>query len=225
MKANHPAQAVLDDTTKALAELARLAIEEGRFEDASLAAEIAQRISAVREEFLSLSSRTAAYKARTPANNNPSHGRARPAQSAPDPRSRRKKGASPRKVREKATVAVPNGYPRFYRDKDRLVKIGWSKSQGKEYEHRAPKAAVVALIQAVASHAPDGGLFSMDRLLPLTDPGTNAALPSYQIYLALAWLRSEGVVKEHGRDGYAVSSGSHANDRLEILWEALPVRR
>jgi len=222
MAANHPAHAALNETTKALAELARLSIEQGRFQDASIIAEIAQRISVIREEFFPPGSRMPSAKAVTPPDGGTRVGRARAVKSPACRRSRRGKEASAREAHSKATAMVPNGYPRFYREKDRLVKIGWSKSQGKEYEHRAPKGAVVALMQAAASHAPNGSLFSMDRLLPLTDPETHAEFPSYQIYLALAWLRSEGVIKEHGRDGYAISSNSHTNDRLEALWEALP---
>ena len=34
-------------------------------------------------------------------------------------------------------------YPRFQRDGDRLVKVGWSKKDGAEYEHRAPRETVL----------------------------------------------------------------------------------
>ncbi|MEZ6057194.1 MAG: hypothetical protein R3C01_10865 [Planctomycetaceae bacterium] len=38
------------------------------------------------------------------------------------------------------------GYPRFIRDEECLVKIGWSKTGGEEYEHKADKDAVDAVV-------------------------------------------------------------------------------
>src|SRR5262245_3021461 len=36
-------------------------------------------------------------------------------------------------------------YPQFFRRGDELVKVGWSKKDRKEYAHRAPRRAVVAV--------------------------------------------------------------------------------
>src|SRR4051812_46307346 len=41
---------------------------------------------------------------------------------------------------------IQDEYPRFHRRGDELVKIGWSKSDRKEYHHRAPKRALDALV-------------------------------------------------------------------------------
>src|SRR6266567_3543667 len=41
-------------------------------------------------------------------------------------------------------IPTKRDYPRFERDGDRLVKIGWSKRRKGLYEHRASRQAVVA---------------------------------------------------------------------------------
>lgn len=112
---------------------------------------------------------------------------------------------APRKPGPKATAHV--AFPRFERDGDRLVKIGWSKRQGSAYEHRAPKYAVIACVNRIASLAPPGGVFAVDAMMATPIPSQGGVLPAYQVYLVVAWLRSLGLIKKKGRDGYVVSKG------------------
>jgi hypothetical protein len=82
-----------------------------------------------------------------------------------------------------------------------LVKIGWSKSDRKEYQHRAAHDLLVELRQALLDASKRRKLFTMGALEPqLSSSGT----PGYQAYVWLAWLRAEGLVKQHGRQGYSV---------------------
>jgi hypothetical protein len=115
------------------------------------------------------------------------------------------------------------GYPLFYRDRDTLIKVGWSKSQGGEYEHRAPKAVVDALAQAIMRAGP-GEPTSMETLLPLRDD-RGGEMPSYQAYLALAWLRACGAVRRHGQDGYSMTRRFASRDAIETLWGELTTSR
>lgn len=94
-----------------------------------------------------------------------------------------------------------SSYPRFMRRGDELVKIGWSKSDRKEYQHRAPHNLLVALRQALLDAGRRRKLFTMHALeRQLLSTGA----PGYQAYVWLAWLRSSGLVKQHGRQGYSV---------------------
>lgn len=118
--------------------------------------------------------------------------------------------------------SAKNGYPRFRRDEDNLVKIGWSKTSKAEYEHRAPKCVVNALLKAVLKAGQKSPIFTVEALLPLVDTGNGTEIPAYQVYLALAWLRTEGLVHQHGREGYSLLVTSNLEKTVEERWNALP---
>lgn len=111
----------------------------------------------------------------------------------------------------------------FYRDNGSLVKIGWSKSQRNEYEHRAPKVAAVTLVDAL-SQGKAGAPLTMESLLPLKDEHGND-LPSYQAYLALAWLREADAVRRHGQEGYSLEPAYSDTSKLDELWGKLATSR
>lgn len=113
-------------------------------------------------------------------------------------------------------------YPRFERDGDKLIKIGWSKRDERVYEHRAPREIVFLLTNVLSSKRPKS-VFAMEQVLPLND-NAGHEIPSYQAYLALAWLRSIGAVQRRGKDGYAVTNGSLESAKLQRLWNAIPTR-
>lgn len=130
---------------------------------------------------------------------------------------------------ERATLPWTEGvkrktFPRFERDADRLVKIAWSKRDRAEYEHKAPRDVVDLLIDTVKRRKGLGARFVPPDILPLRDPKTKHEVPSYQAYLALAWLCQEGVMVKHGREGYSLKPTATAPEQLEELWSALPAR-
>jgi hypothetical protein len=101
-------------------------------------------------------------------------------------------------------------YPQFKRDGEKLVKVGWSKKDRREYEHRAPRAAVFAVAKILCSSKKPREVFSMDEMLPFKGDGSEE-IPSYQAYLALAWFRNIGAVEQRGKDGYAI-----IDDQLQV---------
>ena len=115
-------------------------------------------------------------------------------------------------------------YPKFLCDGDSLVKIGWSKAEKAEYEHKSPKKVVVAVAHALTAAGSKGRRFSMDRVLPLTDPEDSSELPTYQCYLTLAWMRHEGLVVQHGRQGYSLPKNGDLPTAIERIWAQLPTR-
>jgi len=117
-----------------------------------------------------------------------------------------------------------NEYPKFFCDGDSLVKIGWSKAEKAEYEHKSSKKVVVAVAHALAAAGSKGRRFSMDKLLPLTDPDDSSELPTYQCYLSLAWMRHEGLVVQHGRQGYSLPKNGDLPSAIERIWAQLPPR-
>ncbi len=109
-------------------------------------------------------------------------------------------------------------YPRFVRSEDRLVKVGWSKRDSAEYEHRASEVSVRAVVAALRDLG--SREFSMDQLMPVDD-GNGAEVPSYQVYLIVAWLRALGAVRREGRGGYVALPDCLIATAMEKHWGSL----
>lgn len=116
------------------------------------------------------------------------------------------------------------GYPRFALDGATLVKIGWSRREKAEYEHRSPLGALRAVAGAADAAADARGRFTTDDLMPVAD-ADGRPLPSYQSYLCLAFLRRAGLVGAAGRSHYHIARpGTLARDAADAA-ERLPGRR
>lgn len=116
-------------------------------------------------------------------------------------------------------------YPRFVREKNDLVKLGWSPREKGPYEHRAPKGVLEAVAAVVLAKGKTGHRFGMEDLLQSiarTKVGDN--LPSYQVYAVVAWLKWSGMVLQHGRQGYTVVRPKTFSDSVQAAWQALPQR-
>jgi hypothetical protein len=124
-------------------------------------------------------------------------------------------------ARGRGRTAASRGYPRFLRRGDELVKVGWSKGERKEYQHRAPHSLLVALRQALLDSSKRRKLFTMDVLE--RQAGANGA-PGYQAYVWLAWLRSTGLVKQHGRQGYSLVKPATFEADVEKVFAEVPIQ-
>ena len=193
------ARDILRSAEKALRDVAGDALREGRYVDVTEVARLADGLARlVRGE--------STVEAAPPAVRS---GTTRP----------KKKPRAPKKA-----SAKKRGYPRFERDRDRLIKVGWSKKKKSEYEHRAPFDVSIALVDAIRGKVGEGELFSATDILPL-DSDDDVAIPDYQAYLALKWLHSEGIVRKHGRDRYALEPGSLGEGGLQAHWKLLPTSK
>jgi len=111
-------------------------------------------------------------------------------------------------------------YPRFRRDNEMLVKIGWSKSSRSEYEHKAPRAVINVLIDAISDVK--SKRFSTEAVFPLrTHDG--AVIPDYQSYLCLAWLVDIRAIERDGRQGYRLQKKA-LRPLVETSWERLATK-
>ncbi len=136
------------------------------------------------------------------------------------------KSASKSKARGAARTKRNAGadYPRFMRRGEKLVKVGWSKKNKREYEHTTPWAAVLAFAGHLRSHTRPGRIFKVEDLMPVPDVENETELPGYQIYLALAWFREAGLVEKRGREGYVAHNNGLDDETLAQRWGALPSR-
>ncbi len=110
-------------------------------------------------------------------------------------------------------------YPQFIRSRTDLLKIGWSKKDKKEYQHKAPWAVVELLCQSLKSHGFEE--FTSDEVLPLVS-SDEEEIPSYQSYLCLAWMRESGLIIKEGRQGYRVPDGIILLEAAKETWRNLP---
>lgn len=124
--------------------------------------------------------------------------------------------------RPKAPTRRPRGYPRFERDGNKLVKIGWSKKHREEYEHRAPRDAVAAFARHLGGTVSEGHIFAVEDLMPVRVVDGDDEVPAYQVYLTLKWLQDVGAIEKKGRDGYALRNRNLSEGGLEEYWSALP---
>ena len=115
----------------------------------------------------------------------------------PEPLSAGRAAGTPRRRRKGA-------YPKFRREGQNIVKTGWSKAGKKEYQHKAPRAVLDVLVTKLETLGKSGRTFTMEQVLPLRDTDGNE-VPPYQVYVWMAWLRSTGLVKQHGRKGYTAT--------------------
>lgn len=111
-----------------------------------------------------------------------------------------------------------SAFPRFERDGDRLVKVGWSAKEKKTYEHRVPRRAVIEVSTSI-DKAASRGIVRPDRVAEKLAT-QEQPIPSYQTYVTIAWLRTAKVLKKVGREGY--SAGLGVGRHIEKLWDELP---
>lgn len=193
---------LLAETERTLVGLANEAGAARDYDQAALLIELARKIKQLGEQFRGVASKVA--EARNPLD---ALRELDPAGEIRTPiRSRNKLGQ----------------YPKFVREGDNLVKIGWSKSQKAEYEHKSPKRLLAVLCESLTGA--NGKRIMMDKVLPLKDPVSGSAFPEYQCYVCLAWLKSAGLVTQHGRQGYSLPKGIELEKSVETLWANLLTR-
>jgi hypothetical protein len=119
------------------------------------------------------------------------------------------------KLRGAAGSSQAKRYPVFSTTDERLIKLGWSKKNRTEYEHRAPKASVAIVHEAIRSIGATGKPFEVEALSPLVT-ADNQEIPGYQIYMAIGWLRDLGAIQKGGRNRYRLTNSGF--DAFDTYW-------
>lgn len=120
----------------------------------------------------------------------------------------------------RATRPPKLSYPRFGRNGESLVKIGWSKKSKAEYEHKAPVSLAHQLASVAAKVGAKGRVFSIEALS--TALSGQESPPSYQHYVIVAWWRDAELIDQHGRKGYSLRTPSTFVTEATRQLDALP---
>jgi len=203
MNTERPLKA-LKDCEDALRKLAAESAEEGDYEMLERIGTTARAVSELAHEWQSRNSVLTAVRNELPSG--VLGARSEPARSAVTTRLR-----------------VSRQYPKFIRRGDELVKIGWSKKEKREYQHRAGHAILDAISHALLDASKRRRLFTMEVLERQLGSGANA-VPGYQTYVWLAWLRSVGLIKQHGRQGYSLTKPATFEKDVEQRLAAVPAQ-
>jgi hypothetical protein len=112
-------------------------------------------------------------------------------------------------------------YPRFFRKGDELVRVAWSRRARSEYQHKTSEAVLKSVTDTLSRLGRKGRMFSTDEVLPLRDP-QGSEVPAYQAYVCIALLKMTGLIEQHGRQGYSISSPDEFTDAVDAIWRKLP---
>lgn len=144
------------------------------------------------------------------------NGRVVASSDAPSPKVKQSRG---RLKKRRSTKVAKSEYPKYQVRNGSLVRIGWSKKQKTEYEHKAPKETFDVTISAMAELAKTGkDPIPAERIIDRVNT-LAAGTPSYQVYVVIGLLREQGCVEQVGRDGYVIPADlPHQGSQL---WERL----
>lgn len=213
------ARRVILEAESSLRDLISRALDEQRYGDVKEIAELADRVAR-------LISRNDIQLSASPSSGTAEKSAPRYSltNKEPDPDTKNLDLSPVRKpsAKKKDNSRTKSKYPKFVNDGDRLVKIGWSKKNKAEYEHRVPREAVQGFLRHLDQSVEPEKLFDIESLFPVQNV-SGEEIPGYQIYVVIAWLREAGVVEKKGRDGYLVHDKTALGEANE-LWNALPTK-
>jgi len=130
------------------------------------------------------------------------------------------KDASPRAAvwQRSGTRRSKRDYPRFHREDDELVRVGWSKSKNQEYVQRGSRQVIDSIVRGLSSIGSNGKPVTTDKLIEVTE---SDHIPSYQIYMCLGWLEKEGLVAKKGREGWQIREPVRLLHAMDQRWHKL----
>jgi len=112
-------------------------------------------------------------------------------------------------------------YPYFSRKGAYLNRTGWSKKSCKEYHQKIPYEIVEVVIQNLPQVQKLKTPFLIPDIYPLAVLADMRKAKDYQVYMTIGWLKSEGLVKHLGEDGYKLTDPATFLSEAKELWENL----
>lgn len=115
-------------------------------------------------------------------------------------------------------------YPVFFREGDRLVKVGRSRGAASTYEHKVGRGVLDRVIARLCEAARDKPTFLLDSIGDIQLSAEGSKVPSYQVYLCIAWLKEVGVLKVVGRKRYGLADQKNLRRNVTQAWAQLHQR-
>lgn len=106
-------------------------------------------------------------------------------------------------------------YPCFEIVDGWIGKVGWSKKSREEYRHYAPVSAALSLAEHVDTTQAPSRVWTVEDVGAVVNGESGEVLPSYQLYLVIAWLRSINLLAKQGRSGYVAVGGDKLLPRVK----------
>jgi hypothetical protein len=122
---------------------------------------------------------------------------------------------------KRASKGTEDGYPRFLIRDDQLVKLGWSSSSDKEYEHRVPRSGLDAFIEYVGSLRRSRFPVTAEAIAKGIQKSDSQRILGYQVYVVAAWLKSLDLLRSEGRQGYFIPDGMNWPEAVGAAWDTL----
>lgn len=113
-------------------------------------------------------------------------------------------------------------YPKFCISQKTIEKTGWSKQKKKEYRHYAPCSAAKAVAQQIDDVSANTKRWTVDDLGEIADKATGASAPGYQVYLVIAWMRSQSLIEKIDRSRYMINGNQGLTQAVSDLLSAAP---
>lgn len=114
-----------------------------------------------------------------------------------------------------------SAYPRFLIREDQLVKLGWSSSNRREYEHRVPRESVEAFVEHVASLRKNRFPVTAESIVKALQKDDPPRILGYQVYVVAAWLKTLNFLLPEGRQGYFIADGVDLSSGVAAAWQDL----
>ncbi len=109
-------------------------------------------------------------------------------------------------------------YPFFYISLGQLVRVKWSKSRNREYEHHASQQEAEAFTAYLGTVTAPRDPFRFIDQLPAHDED-GRELPRYVVYMILGWLLQAGVIEKLDRSLYRRVVDPLDAHAFAVLWE------
>lgn len=116
---------------------------------------------------------------------------------------------------------VDDAYPRFLIREDQLVKLGWSSSSKKEYEHRVPRSGLDAFTDYVGALRRSRFPVTAEAIAKGIQKSDPQRILGYQVYVVAAWLKTLDLLRSEGRQGYYLPDGIDWPEAVNSAWKTL----
>ncbi|MCE5185823.1 MAG: hypothetical protein LLF76_06825 [Planctomycetaceae bacterium] len=95
-------------------------------------------------------------------------------------------------------------YPQYSIEHNSLTRLGWSKKEKREYNHKASRSVYDQTVAAMEKLSKaSAGPFMAEQIIEKINENAQA-IPVYQIYVVIGFLKHRGVIRQKGREGYNI---------------------